>query len=81
MASAGVVESDLASVLGAVLLEAGLVLENFFDDFRNGGLGGGGESRGVFVLWLALRLAPRSPAFTVDPEEEDVKLSRSAGRP
>lgn len=65
----------------AILLEAGLVLENFFDDLRTGGLGGGGESRGVFVLWLALTLPPRSPAFTVDPEEDEVKDSRNAGRP
>jgi hypothetical protein len=81
VAPAGVVGFGLASMVCGVLLGTELVLENFFDDLRIGGLGGGGESRGVFVLWLALALAPRSPAFTVDPEEEDVKLSRSAGRP
>ena len=77
----GGVGSDPPSLICPVLLEAVPVLENFLDDLRIGGLGGGGESRDFFVLMWALTLPPRSPAFTVDPEEDEVKDSRSAGRP
>ncbi len=72
---------DLSPTLRPDFLELGLVLEKFLDDLRSGGLGGGGDRRVVFFLVCVVAFPPRSPAFTVDPEEDEVNDSRSAGRP
>ena len=56
-------------------------LGNLLDERRSGGVGGGGDRRLRGLVWPASELSTRSPPLTVDEDEEDVKDSRTAGRP
>jgi len=49
---------------------------SFCDDFRGGGLGGGGDSLSFFFFLSFL-----SPSRTVELDDEDVRDSRTAARP
>ena len=56
--------------------DVSLFLRNFCDDFRGGGLGGGGGSRGFLSRFLFL-----SPSRTVELEDEEAMDSLTAASP
>ena len=53
---------------------------NFIEDFRRGGLGGGGGRRFFLVAFGPLRSAS-SAGLAVEPDEDDVSDSRTEDRP